>query len=55
MMTTPCFFAAFWKASVEGPGMGSARSKKRCSSLWQKYCEVTISCVQMICAPFFAA
>src|SRR5690606_431567 len=30
-------------------------SKKRCSSLWQKYCEVTSSCVQMICAPCAAA
>src|ERR1043165_8182615 len=35
--------------------MGSPRAKYLWSSLWQKYCERNSSCVQMICAPSFAA
>lgn len=35
--------------------MGSARSKYRCSSDWQKYCDRTNSWVQRMLAPFFAA
>ena len=36
---TPAAAAAFPRASVDGPGTGSARSKVAVSSFWQKYCE----------------
>ncbi len=55
MITTPRFFASFWKASVLGPGIFSASLKLPWSSLWQKYCERKSSCVQMMFAPRLAA
>ena len=55
MTTTPRFFASFWKASVLGPGIRSARRKFRWSSFWQKYCERKSSWVQRIWAPSLAA
>jgi adhesin transport system membrane fusion protein len=53
--TTPCSWAKLWKARVLGPGMGSARSKYRCSSDWQKYWERTNSWVHKMLAPSLAA
>src|SRR5437773_12530717 len=53
--TTLHFRASLWKASVLGPGIGSASLKQPWSSRWQKYCERKSSWVQMICAPAWAA
>ncbi len=54
-MTAPVSRATLPSASVEGPGMGSARSKLAWSSDWQKYCERKSSGRQMICPPCPAA
>ena len=42
-------------ASVDGPGIDSARSNRSAFSSRQKYCERNNSCRQTTCAPFLAA
>src|ERR1043165_4145137 len=54
-MTDLYFLAILQNASVVGPAIFSASLKCSWSSTWQKYCERKSSCVQMICAPCFAA
>src|SRR6185436_1797336 len=53
--TTPASFAAAPSAAVVGPGTGSARSKRRASSLWQKYGERKSSGRHTTAAPAAAA
>src|SRR6266852_116328 len=53
--TTPAFPAASERASVVGPGTGSARSNVAASSRWQKYWERKSSGRQTTSAPFRAA
>jgi hypothetical protein len=53
--TTPCFFASLLERRRCSAREWARRDRRTVLSLWQKYCEVTISCVQMIWAPFFAA
>src|SRR6516165_4568058 len=55
MTTARVSFATRASASVEGPGIGSARSKLAWSSVWQKYCERKSSGRQITCAPALAA
>ena len=54
-ITTPCCFAAAARASLVGPGIGSASANRRWSSLWQGYCPANSSCRQTIFAPAAAA
>src|SRR4030081_1793845 len=49
--TTFLSLAIFARASVAGPGTGSARLKRSASSLRQKYSLRKSSCNEMICAP----
>src|SRR5450432_4203303 len=55
MTTTRASLATRASASVDGPGIGSARSKLAWSSVWQKYCERKSSGRQMTRAPAAAA
>src|SRR4051794_37970469 len=53
--TTSFAFAAAASRSDDGPGIGSARSKRAASSFWQKYGPRNSSGRQTTCAPCFAA
>src|ERR1051325_229396 len=55
MITTFASRAVSVSASVDGPGIGSARSKLAWSSVWQKYGLRNSSGRQTICAPRPAA
>ena len=54
-MTTRASRATSASFVVEGPGIGSARSKRRRSSRWQKYCARNSSGRQTMFAPSRAA
>jgi hypothetical protein len=53
--TTPRAAATFASASLVGPGTGSAKSKRACSSDWQKYGVRKSSWRQTSSAPRMAA
>jgi hypothetical protein len=50
-ITTPSSSASAPSVSLVGPGTGSAWSKRRVSSVWQKYTPVCSSCSSTSCAP----